>query len=128
RESGDPELQAWWQEARRTRQHDDLAILFDPVHYLRARNEVPLQYFRDGTLIYGIIDRLVIRQDAVLVIDYKTHRRAAPDTLTELAERYREQMRLYTAGVARLWPGLTVRPCLLFTACNALVELDIPSP
>ncbi len=124
REAGDPELLAWWQEALQTCRHADLAMLFDPRHYVRARNEVPLQYFQDDQLVYGIIDRLVMREDAVLVIDYKTHRRATPDTLAELVDTYREQMYLYTAGVARLWPGLAVKPYLLFTACNALVELE----
>jgi len=123
REAGDPQLLAWWQEARQTCQHADLAMLFDPRHYVRARNEVPLQYFRDGQLVYGIIDRLVIYKDAVLVIDYKTHRRAAPNTVAGLASAYLEQMRLYAGGVARLWPGLAVKPYLLFTACSALVEV-----
>jgi ATP-dependent helicase/nuclease subunit A len=124
REAGDPEVLAWWQEAEQTRWHPELAMLFDPRRYLRARNEAPLQYFRNGQLVYGIIDRLVVREDAVLVIDYKTHRRAGPDTLAELADGYREQMRLYATGVARLWPGLAVKPYLLFTRCNALVEME----
>ncbi|MGD8874057.1 MAG: PD-(D/E)XK nuclease family protein, partial [Gammaproteobacteria bacterium] len=128
REAGDPELQAWWQEALVTSRHPGLAGLFDPQHYVRARNEVPLQYLQEGQLVYGIIDRLVIREDAVLVIDYKTHRRATPDTLQELASGYREQMQLYSAGVARLWPGLAIKPYLLFTACNALVEMPGPAP
>jgi ATP-dependent helicase/nuclease subunit A len=106
REAGDPELQAWWQEARQTWQHADLAMLFDPQHYVRARNEVPLQYFQDSQLVYGIIDRLVIRKDAVLVIDYKTHRRATPDTVANLANAYREQMRLYAGASHGSGPGL----------------------
>jgi ATP-dependent helicase/nuclease subunit A len=126
READDPELQDWWQEALRTCRHPDLAMLFDPQHYVRARNEVPLQYLQEGQLVYGIIDRLVICEDAILVIDYKTHRRAAADTLQELASGYREQMQLYSAGVAQLWPGLAVQPYLLFTACNALVEMEAP--
>jgi ATP-dependent helicase/nuclease subunit A len=126
READDPELLDWWQEALRTCRHPDLAMLFDPQHYLRARNEVPLQYLRQGQLVYGIIDRLVICEDVILVVDYKTHRRAAPDTLQELASGYREQMQLYSAGVAQLWPGLVVKPYLLFTTCNALVEMKAP--
>jgi ATP-dependent helicase/nuclease subunit A len=126
READDPELQDWWQEALRTCRHPDLAMLFDPQHYVRARNEVPLQYLQEGQLVYGIIDRLVICEDAILVIDYKTHRRATADTLQELASGYREQMQLYSAGVAQLWPGLAVKPYLLFTACNALVEMEAP--
>jgi ATP-dependent helicase/nuclease subunit A len=128
REAGDPDLCAWWQEALQTCQHPDLSMLFDPRYYVGARNEVPLQYFREDQLVYGIIDRLVMRDDAVLIIDYKTHRRAAPDTLAELAGIYREQMQLYSSGVARLWPGLAVRPYLLFTTCNALVEMEAPTP
>jgi ATP-dependent helicase/nuclease subunit A len=126
READDPELQSWWQEALRTCRDPDLAMLFDPRHYVRARNEVPLQYLQEGRLVYGIIDRLVICDDAIRVVDYKTHRRAAPDTLQELASGYREQMQLYSAGVAQLWPGLEVKPYLLFTACNALVEMEAP--
>jgi hypothetical protein len=37
-------------------------------------------------------------------------------------------MRLYTGGVARLWPRLAVKSYLLFTACNALVEMQGPTP
>jgi ATP-dependent helicase/nuclease subunit A len=125
READAPELQNWWQEALLTCRHPDFAMLFDPQHYVRARNEVPLQYLQQGQLVYGIIDRLVICEDALLVIDYKTHRRAAPDTLDELASGYREQMQLYSAGVAQLWPELAVKPYLLFTACNALVEVAL---
>jgi ATP-dependent helicase/nuclease subunit A len=128
REAGDPEVLAWWQEALQTCQHPDLGMLFDPQHYLQARNEVPLQYFQGDELVYGIVDRLVLHEDAVLVIDYKTHRRATPDTLAELADAYRGQMQLYREGVARLWPGLAVKPYLLFTACNTLVEMEGTPP
>jgi ATP-dependent helicase/nuclease subunit A len=128
REAGDPEVLAWWQEALQTCQHPDLGMLFDPQHYLQARNEVPIQYFQGDELVYGIVDRLVLHEDAVLVIDYKTHRRATPDTLAELADAYRGQMQLYREGVARLWPGLAVKPYLLFTACNTLVEMEGTPP
>ena len=128
REAEDAELQTWWQEALLTCHHPDLAKLFDPRHYVRARNEVPLQYLQEGRLVYGIIDRLVIREDAILVIDYKTHRRAIPGALQELASGYREQIQLYSAGVAQLWPGLAVKSYLLFTACNTLVEMEGSAP
>jgi ATP-dependent helicase/nuclease subunit A len=127
REAGDTELLDWWQEAWQTWRHADLAMVFDPRYFMRAQNEVPLQYSHGGQLVYGIIDRLVICEDAVRVIDYKTHRRAAPDTLAELAESYRQQMRLYADGVARLWPGLVVKPYLLFTSCNTLFGIDHPA-
>ena len=60
------------------------------------------------------------------VIDYKTHQWADRDSLPRLTDSYREQMRLYTNGVQKLWPRLTVKPCLLFTACGELVAMDEP--
>jgi len=73
RDPENPDLQDWWQEAVRTVRHPDFAELFDPRYYLEAMNEVPVQYLEKGQLIYGIIDRVVIQDDAVRVIDYKTH-------------------------------------------------------
>jgi hypothetical protein len=36
-------------------------------------------------------------------------------------------MRLYTLGIAKLWPKMQVRPCLLFTRCQKLVAMDQPA-
>jgi ATP-dependent helicase/nuclease subunit A len=123
REVADPELQDWWQEACRTYRHADLVGLFDSRHYRQAYNEVTLQYLDGDRMVYGIVDRLVVSDEALLVIDYKTHRGANSTTLPALVENYREQMRLYAQGVAQLWPERPVRACLLFTACNALVTV-----
>jgi len=124
----DPDIQCWWHEALATWRHPGLQSLFDPGQYRLARNEVPLQYCRDGVLVYGILDRLVVRTDSVLVIDYKTHRVTEPGLRPGLVDSYHEQLRLYAEGVARLWPGLTIRPCLLFTATNTLVEVPEAAP
>ena len=123
REINDPVCQAWWQEAIATVQAPQLQWLFDHTRYQQAFNEVPIQYLDGNRMVYGIIDRLVINNGTAWVIDYKTHQRADPDSLPRLAESYREQMRLYASGVQQLWPGLSVKPCLLFTACGELVEM-----
>ena len=124
RHADDPELLAWWQEAQDVHADPRFAHLFDPSRYDRAWNEVPIQYLLGEHLVYGIIDRLVVSGDSVLVIDYKTHQSASADSVAELAMDYREQMRLYAQGVAALWPGHPIRPCLLFTACKALVDMS----
>ncbi len=77
-------------------------------------------------MVYGIIDRLVLCAGTVWVIDFKTHTSASRETLATLAAAYREQMQLYARGVRLLWPRQLIRPCLLFTACNALVPMDEP--
>jgi ATP-dependent helicase/nuclease subunit A len=126
REAHDPECLAWWQEAMATVQAPQLSWLFDHTHYQQAFNEVPIQYTQGNRLVYGIIDRLIINDGAAYVIDYKTHLWADRDSLPRLTDSYREQMRLYANGVQQLWPGLTVKPCLLFTACGELVAMDEP--
>jgi ATP-dependent helicase/nuclease subunit A len=122
----DAELQAWWQEALQLYHDKQLSFLFDPARYQQAFNEVPVQYLQGEQLVYGIIDRLVVNDGTVCIIDYKTHRSASRETLPALVESYREQMRLYSRAIARLWPDMKIRPYLLFTACRELVALDDP--
>ncbi|MEN8207080.1 MAG: UvrD-helicase domain-containing protein [Pseudomonadota bacterium] len=127
REASDPECQAWWQEAVQIIQHPQLAFLFDETQYEKAFNEVPIQYLDGDHLVYGIIDRLIVNKGIAWVIDYKTHRWADNESLPRLTNIYREQMRLYANGVAKLWPDMTIKPCLLFTVCGELVAMDDPA-
>jgi ATP-dependent helicase/nuclease subunit A len=127
RGTDDAELQTWWQEALQVYRDEQLSFLFDPARYQQAFNEVPVQYLEGEQLVYGIIDRLVVNNGTACIIDYKTHRSANAATLPALVASYREQMRLYARGITKLWPGLKVRPYLLFTACRELVAMDDPA-
>ncbi len=124
RDRQDAELGDWWQEARAVVGHPDLAPLFDAQRYRKAFNEVPVQYRSGQRMIYGVIDRLVVTDSAVLVIDYKSHRHADSDAIRHLVEDYRPQLECYATAAARLWPEREVTPCLLFTARHELVRLD----
>ena len=127
REASDPECQAWWQEALHTVRNPQLLFLFDQTRYQQAFNEVPIQYLDGDHLVYGIIDRLIVNNGTACIIDYKTHRWADAESLPRLTDTYREQMRLYANGVAKLWPHMTIKPFLLFTACGELVAMDGPA-
>jgi ATP-dependent helicase/nuclease subunit A len=124
RDMHDEELQAWWNEARSIASHPGLSLLFEPGAYLQAYNEVPVQYMADARMVYGVIDRLVITDGSVLVIDYKSHRHANADSIPQLVADYRAQLDCYTQAATRLWPSHTVRAGLLFTACAELVWID----
>ena len=104
--------------------HDRCKALFEPDCYQQAWNEVPVQYLDGNHMVHGIIDRLLVSDGEVTIIDYKTHQLADRRSLDELAENYRTQMRYYNAAVTRLWPNHTVRAALLFTAGPELVWLD----
>jgi ATP-dependent helicase/nuclease subunit A len=84
--------------------------------------ELPFM-LRKGQLIYsGRIDRLIVKEDAVEVYDYKTFP-VLESELPVLVEEYRSQMQTYLDAAAELFPGRAVRGFILFTALPKLVEM-----
>ncbi len=116
---------AWYNEAAGIICHPDLKSWYDPNYYRIAYNEVDVAYEHDNNIVHGVIDRLVVNNNHLVLIDYKTHRAAKPENLLEFVERYREQMRHYAEGLRLAWPKHTVRSLLLFTSCSATVEVEI---
>jgi ATP-dependent helicase/nuclease subunit A len=122
RDEADPATAGWLAEARRVITDPGLRDWFDPAHYDRAFNEVPVCYEIDGRMVYGMVDRLVVKGNECVLLDYKTHRNATADKLQAMAAPYGEQMRLYIEGVRRLWPEKRLRAYVLFTACAGCIE------
>jgi ATP-dependent helicase/nuclease subunit A len=82
-----------------------------------------VQYREQGHTVHGVIDRLVVADDHVHLVDYKSHRLDNIVDAAQLATQYRPQMRLYREAVERLWPQHRVSCYLLLTADSNLVEL-----
>ncbi|MCR4300116.1 MAG: PD-(D/E)XK nuclease family protein, partial [Sulfuricaulis sp.] len=118
------EFNSWWREACRFIDQPSFRDFYDPARYQEAHNEMPILYRESGQDVYGVIDRLIIRENEVLLIDYKTHACATQENMAQLAQGYSEQMRFYAAGVRRLWPEKKLRMLLFFTACGGIVELS----
>ncbi len=101
---------------------------FKPVFAPGSLAEVALM----GTLhlrgkdhaVSGVIDRLAVNDDRVLIVDYKTNR-PAPRTLSDVPDTYVAQLALYRELLRPLYPGKTVQAALLFTEGPHLV--DIPA-
>jgi ATP-dependent helicase/nuclease subunit A len=87
-------------------------------------SEVPVQYCKDGRTVYGIIDRLLVKDNAVHLIDYKSHRVTSTEQLDALTEHYRPQIALYREAITRLWPAHKVYCSLLFTHSATLKVVD----
>lgn len=70
----------------------------------------------DGTLqvIHGQIDRLVVLERSVLIVDFKTNR-PPPATEAEVTPLYLRQMAAYRAAIRAAWPDRTVSCALLWT-------------
>ncbi len=76
----------------------------------------------DGVVINGQIDRLVITDHEVMIVDYKTNR-PPPTQVQDVAPAYLAQMAAYRALLQALEPGKAVRTALLWTDGPRLMEL-----
>jgi ATP-dependent helicase/nuclease subunit A len=94
------------------------AALFSPT----SLGEAPLAAtLPDGRVIAGTIDRLLIEESQVSVIDFKTGKvPASPD---RIPPSHRAQMKAYAEALQVIFPGRTVRAALLYTAGPVLLEL-----
>ena len=75
-----------------------------------------------GVVINGQIDRLVITDHEVMIVDYKTNR-PPPLRVEEVASSYLAQMAAYRALLQALEPNKPVRCALLWTDGPRLMEL-----
>ncbi len=93
-----------------------------------SRAEVPIaaalppEAMEGGMHVYGRIDRLVVRDNDVLVIDYKTDRRI-PDKPDAAPQGYVEQLAAYHAALERIFPEKRVRAFILWTGAPSLMEI-----
>ena len=72
-------------------------------------------------MIAGTVDRLLVEDDHVSVIDFKTGR--VPATDAEMPNAHRAQMAAYAEALQVIFPGRRVSASLLYTAGPKLIEL-----
>ncbi len=75
-----------------------------------------------GTRIQGAIDRLIVGDDHVLAIDYKTNA-VVPATPDEVPEGLLRQMGAYAAALERVYPGRKIETAILWTRSASLMPL-----
>lgn len=76
----------------------------------------------DDMVVNGSVDRLVVTQTEVLVLDFKTNR-PPPLHVDDVAQVYLNQMAAYRALLQANWPDKAVRCALLWTDGPRLMEL-----
>ena len=90
--------------------HPDWADVFGPD----SLAEVPLAAVVGGRVISGMVDRLVIGQNRIRIIDFKTARRP-PASFADIPQAYVRQMAAYAAALEAIHPGMPVEAALLYT-------------
>jgi len=104
-----------------------LAVINDPafahVFSTEALAEAPLAGVVDGQVIAGTVDRLVVTDADVTVIDFKTGRRVPRDAQA-VPDYHKAQMGAYAAVLAEIFPGRAVRAALLYSSGPSLIKLS----
>lgn len=100
-----------------------LSALFGPT----SRGEVDITgaiQLADGTMrrVTGQVDRLAVTGEAVIIADYKTNA-LPPKDAAGIAESYVEQLALYRAVLAPLYPAKRIECVLIYTATQAAFTL-----
>lgn len=99
--------------------HQDFAELFGP----EALAEAPIAaVLEDGTVVFGTVDRLLVGDGVVRVIDFKTGRRA-PASIDEIPPYHLRQMAVYAEALGVIFPHHRIEAALLYTATPVLFTL-----
>ena len=101
-------------------------VMADPAHAglfgADGLAEAPIAaVLADGTVVSGVVDRLVVEDDRVRVIDYKTGR--VPPAPGAVPDYHLRQMAAYAAALAVIFPGRRIEAGLLYTATPVLLWL-----
>ncbi len=73
-------------------------------------------------LLQGQIDRLVVRDSEILIIDYKSNR-PSPRELSGVAEAYQAQLAAYRIALREIYPKHRLKAALLWTDGPYLMEI-----
>jgi ATP-dependent helicase/nuclease subunit A len=95
---------------------------FAPLFSPGSLGEAPLAAtLPDGRVIAGTVDRLLVEDTQISVVDFKTGR--VPASAAEIPNAHRAQMQAYAEALGVIFPERHIRASLLYTAGPKLIEL-----
>ncbi|MEZ0222996.1 MAG: double-strand break repair helicase AddA [Alphaproteobacteria bacterium] len=102
--------------------HPDFAPIFGPL----SRAEVPVVGLagnkKTSQVLSGQMDRLLVTEKEVLIVDYKTNR-PPPQKVEDVSVAYLKQMAAYKSVMLNIYPGRAVKCALLWTDGPLLMPL-----
>lgn len=98
--------------------HSDFQDIFSPS----ALAEVPLAATINGIVVSGTVDRLLVEEQRLTIVDFKTARRP-PVTVSEIPNSTLKQMAAYSAALEVIYPEHSIRAALLYTQTPQLLEI-----
>ena len=95
---------------------------FAPLFGPGSLGEAPIAAtLSDGRVIAGTVDRLLVEEERVSVVDYKTGR--VPASEAQIPSSHRAQILAYAEALRVIFPGRAVRAALLYTGGPSLFEI-----
>lgn len=99
-------------------EHSDFADLFGPD----ALAEAPIAAVVGTDVVSGTTDRLLVTDDQVVIVDFKTGR-GVPRNAESVPVPHLRQMAAYVAALEAIFPAHVVKAALLYTAAPLLLPL-----
>lgn len=97
----------------------ELKALFGP----QSCAEVPISGYIDGNPFQGRIDRLLITDETINIVDYKTDRKPA-SAHEDIPESYLKQLEKYSKALQSIYPKHKIRKFLLWTEGPSIQVVD----
>lgn len=94
----------------------------EPIFASDTLSEVPLSMDLGPKRLRGVIDRLIIAPDHVLVVDFKTNAHV-PERVEEVPEGVLRQMGAYALALGHIYPDHRIDTAILWTRTRTLMTL-----
>lgn len=88
-----------------------------------SHNEVPIFGYDDDKIISGKIDKIIIEENTISIIDFKTTIVNTEANIEKMAEKYIPQLTSYKNLVQKIYPDKELKTGILFTNIAKLVWL-----
>jgi ATP-dependent helicase/nuclease subunit A len=96
---------------------------YKPLFGKGSLAEVPITGLVGENVVSGQIDRLLITEDSVWIVDYKTNR-PPPAKPEQVPDIYRKQLLAYRNIISKLYPERAIRTFLLWTDGPIFMEIS----
>ena len=97
----------------------EFAEIFGP----NSRSEVPITGRLGKYVVVGQVDRLLVKPDNVMIVDYKSSQ-PPPSDAADVSPVYLKQMAAYRAVLSSAFPGRAIDCALLWTDTPSLMPLS----
>lgn len=98
--------------------------VFKPVFMPGSLAEVPITGEVNGKIVNGQIDRLIVTDHEILIVDYKTNR-PSPQSTDTIPTSYKAQLKAYSDTLRLIYPDRPVKAALLWTDQPLLMPVDV---